>query len=115
MKSQVMSIAHKLVKANRFYKVAKYSELLSVAMKQAWAQAKAPAVALTAELVKTFSDSIPACFGWIASEKKVEVTFRGKKSDKVFVNLDARKVSFMGNTSTIASQIASQFNLSIAY
>jgi hypothetical protein len=113
MKSQILTLAHKLVRANKFYKMTKYSDLLSVAMKQAWAQAKSPIIEVTAETVKSFSDSIAACFAWISNEKKVEVTFRGKKSEKVYVNLDARKVSYSGNTYTIANQIANQFNFSL--
>lgn len=112
----VMTIAHKLVRANRFFGVAKYRELFAVALKQAWAQVRNVVVAISADDVKSFADNAGcAAFAYIANPKFIEVTIRGKKTDKVYVNLDARKVSFKGLGASLANKIATQFNLSIAY
>lgn len=109
-----MTLAHKLAHSNKFFGVAKYADLLSVAMKQAWLQVRKGVEEVSAEAVAAFIKTLPACSAWITSDTKVELTFRGKKTDKVFINLDARKVSRIGNTAILASQIANQFNFSLS-
>ncbi len=111
--SEILKSAHKIAKADKFYKLAKYSTLFASALKAAWSQAKNGVKEVSVDVVASFSSAIPMCFGYICNNRVVEVTYRGKRSDKVFVDVQSRTVQVVGKTYQIASQIATQFNFSI--
>jgi len=62
----------------------------------------------TTEIIEIINSEIAGCF---ASEEDgiIEVTVRGKKSDKVYI--EDGEVSYKGNCVSVAGQIADRFNL----
>lgn len=60
------------------------------------------------EAAEIINKEFAGCFAFIEG-KNIEVTVRGKKSDKVYV-LDG-KVSYKGNCAVTAGAIAERFNL----
>jgi hypothetical protein len=60
------------------------------------------------EAAEIINKEFAGCFAFVEG-KKIEVTVRGKKSDKVYIYNG--EVSFRGNCASVAGQIAEKFNL----
>ena len=60
-----------------------------------------------------FANTLPACFAYEENENEVYVTYRGKKSEKIFIDVSIKKVSYSGSTLSVAKQIAEKFNFKI--
>ena len=64
----------------------------SQALKSAWTKAKTPSFTM-AEAIEVINKEIAVCYSFM-SGNKIELTVRGKKTDKVFVRNG--EVSFIG-------------------
>jgi len=60
------------------------------------------------EASEIINNEFAGCFAFVEG-KTIEVTVRGKKSDKVYISNG--EVSYKGNCATTAGQIADRFNL----
>lgn len=60
------------------------------------------------EASEIINKEFAACFAFV-EERSIEVTVRGKKSDKVYISNG--EVSFKGNCESVAIQIATRLNL----
>ena len=60
------------------------------------------------ECSEIINKEFSACFAYVEG-RTIEVTVRGKKSDKVYISNG--EVSYKGNCATVAGQIAERFNL----
>lgn len=60
------------------------------------------------EASEIINNEFAGCFAFVEG-KTIEVTVRGKKSDKVYISNG--EVSYKGNCATVAWQIAERLNL----
>jgi len=60
------------------------------------------------ELAEAINKEIKACFAY-TEDAKVVITYRGKKADKIFIERGI--VTNVGNTESVAIQIAEKYNL----
>jgi len=60
------------------------------------------------EASEIINNEFSGCFAFVDSES-IEVTVRGKKSDKVYISNG--EVSYKGNCANVAGQIAERLNL----
>ncbi|MEL7586638.1 MAG: hypothetical protein AAGU19_07975 [Prolixibacteraceae bacterium] len=60
------------------------------------------------ECAEIINKEFAGCFAFVEG-RDIEVTVRGKKSDKVYISNG--EVRYKGNCATVAGQIAERFNL----
>lgn len=106
-KSEIFKAAWSLVRA--------CSLSISEALSLAWNEAKSY-FSVSTEKIAAFANSLDCCSAWVNGTKSVEVTYRAKRGDRVYVDMMNKTVEFSTRAvAQVAGQIAKEFNFTLNY